>query len=238
MAGTPVIEVGPVDGVRVSGILFQAGKITSQSLIRWGQKGAGRMTNPSFLHDVFGRVGGMNDPNVYQVSADVMLQIESDFVVVDNTWLWRADHDYRGIVVKGQNPCRNGMVVNGNHVSAYSLAVEHHLQDNVLWNGENGATYFFQCELPYDVTQQEFGDSVGYRLNPSVRSHLGSGMGIYSFFRDFEVFAKDGISAPTSPSILFVHSFTKFLNGKGGINHVINGIGAQVNSSTQLVYVC
>jgi len=237
-SGTPVIEVGAVDGVRVSGILFQAGKVLSPTLIKWGEKGSGKKTNPGFMHDVFGRVGGMNDPDVFQVSVDVMIQIESNYVVVDNTWLWRADHDYRGIVVKGQNPSRNGMVVNGNDVSAYSLAVEHHLQDNVVWNGERGSTYFYQCELPYDVTQQEFGNAVGYRVNPSVKSHLGYGMGIYSFFRDFDVFAKDGISAPTSSSVSFVHSFTKFLNGKGGINHVINGIGAQVNSSSQLSYVC
>ena len=46
--------------------------------------------------------------------------------------------------------------MNGNSVRAYGLFVEHTLGDMVLWNGEDGETYFYQSELPYDVTQDNY----------------------------------------------------------------------------------
>ena len=41
------------------------------------------------------------------------------------------------------------------------LAVEHAEQDLTVWNGERGRTYFYQSELPYGVTQADYGDK-GY----------------------------------------------------------------------------
>ena len=56
--------VGSVDGVRLSGILMQAGPYKSNSLLVWGTKGyRGNYYNPGILQDVFARVGGTNDPN-------------------------------------------------------------------------------------------------------------------------------------------------------------------------------
>jgi len=52
------------------------------------------------------------------------------------------------------NTGRNGVVVNGDNVTATGLFVEHYQQYNVLWNGENGRTVFFQNELPYDPPNQ------------------------------------------------------------------------------------
>jgi len=43
----------------------------------------------------------------------------------------------------------------------YGLAVEHAEQDLTVWNGERGRTYFYQSELPYGVTQADYGDK-GY----------------------------------------------------------------------------
>ena len=37
--GTPAIEVGNVDGVRIAGLLLQAGPENSEALLMWGQKG-------------------------------------------------------------------------------------------------------------------------------------------------------------------------------------------------------
>lgn len=58
-------------------------------------------------------------------------------------------------------------------MTAYGLAVEHTLGDLTQWSGEAGETYFYQSELPYDVTQQNFGAPgyVGYRVNSTVTSH-------------------------------------------------------------------
>jgi hypothetical protein len=70
-------------------------------------------------------------------------------------------------------------VASGNDVTAYALAVEHQLQDLVVWNGDRGQTYFYQSEFPYDVTQQNFGDPgyVAYRISNSVRQHSLYGAG-------------------------------------------------------------
>ena len=37
-----------------------------------------------------------------------MLQVDADYVVIDNSWLWRADHIQSGQLVQGQNPCQAG----------------------------------------------------------------------------------------------------------------------------------
>jgi len=239
--GNAIIRVKDVDGVRVAGILFQAGKTLSPTLILWGDSpNYGNASNPGFMYDMFGRVGGSNNPNQYQVSANSMITINHKNVVLDNSWLWRADHDVAGNVVNSENPCKNGLVVNGDSVTAFGLAVEHHLEDGVVWNGDAGQTYFFQCELPYDVTQQNFGDAgyVGYRVSSNVRSHLGYGVGVYSFFRDHTVLGSTGIVAPTGSNIKFVHPFTKYLSGNGGIQHVLNSDGQAVNSANGISYIC
>jgi hypothetical protein len=177
-AGLPALIVRNVDGVRVGGLLFQAGAQPTDVLVRWGDSDtppyAGDPANPSFFHDAFARVGGANNPAIQQVTADVMLQVNSGNVVIDNAWLWRADHDLTGgVTIDSQNPCLNGLVVNGDNVSAYGLAVEHTLRDLVVWNGEYGYTFFYQSELPYDVTQDNFGAPgfVGYRVAPNVQFH-------------------------------------------------------------------
>jgi len=80
-----------------------------------------------------------------------MMQINSSHVVIDHTWLWRADHDVGGSVKYSRNYAATGLEVNGNNVRAYGLFVEHLLGDMVSWNGEDGEVYFYQSELPYDV---------------------------------------------------------------------------------------
>ena len=42
-------------------------------------------------------------------------------------------------------------------ITAYGLFVEHYQKYEVIWNGENGKTIFFQNEMPYDVPSQEIG---------------------------------------------------------------------------------
>lgn len=70
-------------------------------------------------------------------------------VLLDNTWAWRADHGNGvGWTV---NPADTGVVVNGDHVTAYGLFVEHYQKYEVIWNGNDGNVVFFQNELPYDV---------------------------------------------------------------------------------------
>src|SRR5262249_56577978 len=83
--------------------------------------------NPTSLHDVFARVGGAGAGK-----ADVSMQINSSNVIVDHTWLWRADHGSGvGWTV---NTARNGLVGNGNNVTIYGLFVEHFQQYQALWD--------------------------------------------------------------------------------------------------------
>lgn len=56
-----------------------------------------------------------------------MVKINSAYVIYDNAWLWRADHDIGGSVINSKNYVANGLVINGDHVTAYGLAVEHTL---------------------------------------------------------------------------------------------------------------
>ena len=81
------------------------------------------------------------------------MEINNQYVIIDHTWLWRADHDVSGSVLYERNPTENGLVVNADNVRAYGLFSEHHLKNLVEWNGNNGEVYFFQSELPYDVNQ-------------------------------------------------------------------------------------
>merc|ERR1719223_1454112 len=126
--GQPAVRVGNVNGVRISGLLLQAGLLGTHTLLEWGNGShQGNEMNPSFLHDIFARVGGSNDPAEAQAKANVMLRIASGHVVGDNIWLWRADHDITGPVRHEENPCDTGLVVTGNDVTMYGLAVEHTL---------------------------------------------------------------------------------------------------------------
>jgi hypothetical protein len=82
----------------------------------------------------------------------VSLAINSSDVLVDHTWIWRADH---GTGVGWENnTAANGMIVAGDDVTAYGLFVEHYQEFQVLWKGNGGRTYFYQSEIPYDLPRK------------------------------------------------------------------------------------
>ena len=117
-------------GCRLAGIMVQAGvKPThtdrSPSLIMVGDlegRTKGDKENPTILQDVFSRVGG---PDLHG-ECDVMLLINQDYTILENTWNWRADHtdyirDGLGVDKAQVDHC---VVVNGNDVTAYCLMIE------------------------------------------------------------------------------------------------------------------
>ena len=53
-------------------------------------------------------------------------------------------------------------------------------------------------------------------------NHKGYGLGVYSYFRDYDVIMPTGIRAPYTEGVHFTNSISVFLNGKGGIQHVVN----------------
>ena len=189
-SGKPCIKVKAEKGVRVAGILLQAGFKPTKTLLRWGKRGSnlpGTGSSDSFhsygfLYDCFARVGGPTNSRICPVSADTMVEINSSNVVADNCWLWRADHDVGGIVVDGNNPCNTALRVNGDHVTMYGVAGEHTLKNILEWNGNYGRLYFYESEYPYDVTQENYGDKgyAAYQVDSS--SNLPSSMGSRRLF--------------------------------------------------------
>ena len=229
--GLPAVAVANVDGVRVAGVLLQAGAKPTSTLLQWGVGSyAGDAASPGVLSDVFARVGG---PDLTPVQATSMIEVNSSHVIGDNLWLWRADHTVstvdnpKGLVKDGANPCSHGLRVHGDDVTMYGAAVEHTLGDLTQWYGERGRSYFYQSELPYDVTQANFGDLgfVGYRVGPAVMQHDAWGTGVYHFFRDHNVTVASGIVAPAALVSSFTSPLSVYLNGNGTIQHVINGYG-------------
>ncbi|MDT5026274.1 MAG: hypothetical protein QOE61_2700 [Micromonosporaceae bacterium] len=138
-----------VDGVKVAGILFDAGTVNSAVLMEVGPGGSttDHSANPTSLHDVFFRVGGAGVGK-----ATVSLRVNSNNVIGDHKWIWRADHGSG--VGWTSNTAANGLIVNGNNVTMYGLFVEHYQQYQTIWNGNGGRTYFYQNEIPYDVPNQ------------------------------------------------------------------------------------
>ena len=234
-SGTPAITVADVDGVKIAGLIIDAGAVNSPSLLEIGPTGssANHAANPTFIYDLTMRTAG---PTAGK--NDVGIKINSHNVVGDQLWLWRADHgagaDWN------TNPTKNGLVVNGNNVTMYGLFNEHHEQYQTLWNGNGGRVYFYQSEIPYDPPNQASymnGTSNGwasYKVANNVTSHEAWGLGIYSYFRDSATKLENAIEVPNTSGIKIHHMTTIWLNGMAGseITHIINGTGGRVYSSS------
>ncbi|MET0132156.1 MAG: RICIN domain-containing protein [Kibdelosporangium sp.] len=241
--GITAMTVADVDGVKVAGILFDANTTNSQLLMQVGPNGstANHAANPTSLHDVFFRVGG---PWVGKASTSLV--INSDNVIGDHTWVWRADHAAQGVPTGwNQNTGANGVIVNGDNVTFYGLFVEHYQQYNVIWNGNGGRTYFFQNELPYDPPNQASymnGSTRGwaaYKVADSVTSHEAWGLGAYCFFNvNSSVVAERAFEVPNNPNVRFHNIVAVSLGGgTGTINRIINNVGGPVNSGKTEDYV-
>ena len=225
--GTAAITTADVDGIDIAGILFDAGQQISPVLVEVGSEGshASHAKNPILLHDVFFRDGGAAAGSV-----KTNLVVNSNDTIIDHTWIWRADHG------KGagwtSNLSNNGLVVNGNNVTAYGLFVEHHQQFQVLWNGNHGRTYFYQSEIPYDPPDQgSFTSAAGtngwasYKVADNVTTHEAWGLGIYSVFRHPNVELSRAIEVPVTPGVRFHHMITVALDNQGEISNVIDDKG-------------
>jgi hypothetical protein len=231
--GTAAMNISDVDGVKVSGILFDAGAKNSPVLLKVGQDGssADHSANPTSLSDLFFRIGGAAVGN-----ADTSLKINSNNVIGDDFWVWRADHGTGvGWTV---NNAKNGVIVNGNNVTLYGLFVEHFKEYQTIWNGNGGKVYFYQSELPYDVPNQASWMSnngtqngyASYKVADSVTSHQLFGSGIYSYFRDAVVSENNGIEVPNASGVKVHHACSVYLSGNGEITHVVNNTGNTAKS--------
>ncbi len=119
-------------------------------------------------------------------NTDCMVKIDSNDVVGDNFWLWRADHGAGANWTASKNA--TGLIVNGNRVIMYGLFVEHTQKYQTLWNGNDGRCYFYQSEMPYDPPSVEawrHGNVIGYasyKVADTVTTHEAWGLGVYCVF--------------------------------------------------------
>ncbi len=272
--GNVALSVADVKGVKLAGLLFDAGPVNSPVLLQLGsnqndeqgdasdqhdgnkhsdaisQNAASHDQNntednneqnddhndwksdpndPSTISDVFFRIGGANPGK-----ATTSLIINSDNVLLDDIWAWRADHGNG--VGWTLNTADTGLIVNGANVTAYGLFVEHYQKYEVIWKGNNGTVIFFQNELPYDPPNQAAWNHNGIqgwaalKVADNVTQFSGYGMGSYSFFNQgVDIFAAHAFEVPTTLPAGSLHDMlTIFLDashGKGGILHVVNDTG-------------
>jgi hypothetical protein len=233
--GNAVMKVVPNNGVKLSGIIIDAGPVNSPVLLTVGTPGPSAAGDPDLIQDVFFRIGGAETT---PVSATVSLLDNAGNSIIDDVWAWRADHG--NAVGWTLNTADTGVAVAGNNVTAYGLAVEHYQKDEVIWSGQGGTDIFFQNELPYDPPSQSAWmaspNQDGYPaflVGPSVTTFHGYGLGSYCFFNQgVTIQAAMAFQAPNTAGVQFTNVFTRFLSGSGSINSVINGTGAAVNAAS------
>ncbi len=230
--GVIAMTVADVPNVGIAGLVFDAGPVNSPLLLQVGTRHAHKSDRdePTTLHDVFFRIGGPAAG-----SATVSLEVNSDNVILDDIWAWRADHGNGvGWTV---NPADTGVIVNGDDVTAYGLFVEHYQKYNAIWNGNDGRVVFFQNEMPYDPPSQAAWMAApgvygwaALKLTDRVRRFQGYGMGSYSFFNQgLDIYASNAFEVPATLAPGSLNNLlTIFLDpgtGRGGILNVINGTG-------------
>lgn len=230
--GNICMKTADVDGIKVCGILFEAGETESETLLLVGDKNASEdhSDNPICFSDVYFRVGG----GAYAGKVKNCVTINSNNVIGDNFWVWRGDHSTN--VGWDVNTAPNGIIINGDDVIMYGLFVEHFQEYQTIWNGNGGKLYFYQSEIPYDAPDQKSfmshdGTVNGYaslKVSDDVTSFEGYGMGVYAYNRDADVEIFNGAEVPDIKGVKLHNIVTVKLNGQGQITHVVNGVGDAV----------
>lgn len=244
------MEIADVDGIKVAGLIFDAGEKDSNYLLKVGPANSDKnhSANPTILQDLFFRVGGTT---ANPTRAKNALEINSNDVITDHFWIWRADHG-NGVSWSG-NAADHGLIVNGDNVTCYALFNEHFNKYDTLWNGENGATYFYQNEKCYDPISQEAWMShngtvngyAAYKVANDVKEHYAVGLGIYNVFiytgEDYDsskvrIQMDSAIEVPNSKGVIIENACLQTFADENKVlqkfNHIINDVGPGVSSGT------
>ncbi|WP_067501242.1 discoidin domain-containing protein [Actinoplanes sp. TFC3] len=229
--GVEALNIADVDGVKVSGLTFDAGSVNSPTLMSVGRAGThtDHAANPISLQDVFFRIGSS-----VQGKATTTLAVHSDDTIIDHIWAWRADH---GGAPTGWtvNTGDTGLLVNGDDVLATGLFVEHYQKYEVIWNGNRGKTIFFQNEKPYDVPNQAAwigprgNGYAAYKVADNVTDHELWGGGSYCFFNaNPSVRVDRAFEVPNRAGVKLHSVLTVSLGDVGTIANVVNDTGGAV----------
>ena len=218
----------------MAGILFDAGPEETEYLLAVGEEGleADAVQEHTLLADLFFRVGGAKG---YNTNVKCCVNLHQKGIIGDNFWVWRADHGSG--VGWNKNKAANGIRVTGDDVTIYALMVEHFQEYQTIWEGEGGKTVFYQCEIPYDVPNQEEWMShdgkvngfASYKVADNVDSHEAYGLGIYLYNRDATVDLHTAMEVPENAENIYVyHICTVMITGNPGMSHVLNDEGGAV----------
>jgi len=257
-------------GIIIAGVTIDAGEHESPVLLQIGKrkgkngkgkKGRGNIDprNPITLSDVYFRVGGP-----YVGKTDIALEVNSDHVLIDHTWVWRADHGVEGFEASCDplDPAncvdgylgddirwssivgRNGVVVNGDNVTVTGLFVEHFQEYNTIWNGDGGKVYLYQNELPYDPPSQAewIADDgtlgwAAYKVDDQVNTHELWGAGSYIFNRnDPTIVTENAYEIPETSGVQLNNLMINNLSGPGIMNHIVNGCGPTVDGTADIEF--
>lgn len=239
--GGTCMETADVGGMIIAGVLFDAGEVMSENLLVVGNENdvTGDFISMS---DVFFRVGGTVTAKPTQ--SECCVTINSDNVIGDNLWVWRADHGDQ--VAWDKNVTKNGIIINGDNVTMYGLMVEHFHEYQTIWNGENGKVYMYQSEIPYDVPSQDVwmshdGEMEGYAsfyVAEDVQKFEAWGLGVYLYNRDMPVVLNTAIEVPDREGVKVHHICTVMLNGYPGMRHAINNCGGSVTYAVEREIIC
>ena len=239
--GTACMETGDVQGLIIAGLLFDSGETKSDNLLVVGteKEASGDAEKNNYLSDLFFRVGGTDTEK--PVSVKCCATINSDHVIGDNFWVWRADHGDH--VAWDENEAENGIIINGDDVT---LMVEHFKQYQTIWNGNRGKVYMYQSEIPYDVPAQEVwvsheGQKNGYAsfyVDDAVDAFEAWGLGVYLYNRDAAVELNTAMEVPDREGVKVHNICTVMLTGYPGMNHIINESGDSVTYAGQRNVIC
>jgi hypothetical protein len=233
--GNAAMVVVRNSGVKLSGLIFDAGPGNSPVLLSVGSTAGGpaRASDPDLVQDIYFRIGGAETT---AVSATVSLLDNADNSIIDDVWAWRADHG-AGPIGWTFNTADTGVTVTGDNVTAYGLFVEHYQKYEVIWSGQKGTDIFYQNELPYDPPSQAAWMATptqdgypAFYVTPNVKSFNGYGMGSYVVFISTSAALLDAeaFESPTRAGVQFTGLVTVFIASNSepaGDESIIDGKG-------------
>lgn len=242
-----IIDVSAQQHIHIAGLTLQAGAGQADNpkntLLMIGDH-TGQDNNsaaPVVLQDIFCRVADSHyGGGSHQSAAYSCVTINSNNVIGEDLWLWRADHDaqsevdpenppsQRNLTTWHDDKAQYGIIINGDNVTMLGLAVEHFQNFQTVWNGKAGKLYFYQSEMPYNVPGMKNYQCVlpaggnlpvdarmgcaSLVVTPNATGFIGKGLGIYSYFVNPKINPTAAILAP-STGIKLEHIIGRWLNG-------------------------
>lgn len=147
-----------------------------------------------------------------------LVEVDRPNVVIDNSWLWTADHltDSAGWAA-WHAVAQHGFVstTNATGLVSYGMMNEHHYGDAAVFNGEGARVYFFQNETPYQVDDNIRERMAAYAVN--AKTHEAYGINCWQIAGWGEPFAA-GVKIPRGATDVSIHhGGTRYWAGNRGI---------------------